>query len=201
VQVGLKNFDAAVNYYKKALEVQPGELQASELLRQAQADKVRTLLPQDYAAIATSPQVTRGDVAAMLMVELMLESRLPAPTRISIISDITTHWAKSYIIKVVQYGIMTLPPDRDFRPNEPIQKGEFAAVLDALFQKLNHPLLDGSSVQFTDVSADNDYSNAVLRVCGAGLMSASTGSNFGILDPLSGAEATQIFEKIKTMMK
>lgn len=201
VQLRLRHYDEAANYFKRALTLQPGESEAARLLQQAHGDKVKTALPREYRRIAAAAQVTRGDVAALLMVELMLESRLSAPARTAIISDITTHWAKPYIIKAVQYGLMALPPDRDFRPQEPIQKGELAFILDTVLQKFSVSLSEGSGAAFTDVSDDNDYAAAIRRVTAAGLMTPAEGNSFGILAPLSGAEASQIFEKVKALLK
>ena len=133
------------------------------------------------------------------MVDLMLETRLGQPNQITIISDITTHWAKPYIIDVVQYGIMSLPPDRFFRPTEIMTKGELAFVLDALFQKLGMPLPDGGRLNFSDVHPDNAYYDAISRVYTFGLMTG--GTTFGVLDGLSGEEAIQIIEKIKGMIR
>lgn len=197
-QLGLQHYDEAVQYFDYALQVQPGDLYLMELLRQTRQQKVEATLPQQYWMIVSAEQVTRGDIAALLMVDLMLETRLPPPSRVVIISDITTHWAKPYIIKVVQYGIMRLPPDRFFRPNEPIQKGELAFILDTLFRELSIPLLSDSLISFSDVHPDNIYHDAISRVYSAGLMQASGGEkSFGMLDTLSGEEAIQIFEKIK----
>jgi tetratricopeptide (TPR) repeat protein len=201
VQLGLKHYNVAANYFKQALSLRPGDQEADELLQRTQTKKVRATLPQEYWSIGTSEQVTRGDIAALLMVELMLESRLEFTSRVAIISDITTHWAKPYIIKAVRYGIMQLPPDRFFRPDEPIRKGELAFVLDTLFNKLFRPLPEGSSISFSDVHPDNDYHNAVLRVYSAGLMTASTEETFGVLETLSGEEVMQIFEKVKAMLR
>jgi len=201
VQLALEHYNEAVNYFKQGLSLRPGDQEAADLLRQAQAEKIQTSLPQEYWSIGISEQVTRGDIAALLMVELMLESRLEFPSRVVIISDITTHWAKPYIIKAVRYDIMRLPPDRDFRPNEPISKGELAFVLDMLFRKLSAPLPDGNLVSFSDVHPDNEYRNSVLRAYSAGLMIALTEDSFGILDTLSGGEVMQIFEKAKAMIR
>ncbi len=201
VQLAIKHYNVAKNYFKQGLSLRPGDQEAAELLQQTQTKEVRATLPQQYSSIGASERVTRGDIAALLMVELMLESRLEFPSGVAIISDITTHWAKPYIIKAVRYGIMQLPPDRFFRPNEPIQKGELAFVLDTLFKKLFISLPEGGSVSFSDVHPDNAYHDAVLRVCSAGLMNASTEDTFGVLETLSGEEVMQIFEKVKAMIR
>jgi tetratricopeptide (TPR) repeat protein len=199
-QLALQHYDEAIQYFEHALQVQPGDATIMELLRQTQQQKVEATLPQQYWEIVSAEQVSRGDIAALLMVDLMLETRLPPPSRVEIISDITTHWAKPYIINVVQYGIMRLPPDRFFRPDEPIQKGELAYILDAVLRKLSVPLSDESVVVFSDVHPDNIYHDAISRMYSAGLMLASGEDTFGMLDTLSGEEAIQIFEKVKLML-
>lgn len=201
VQLALKRYNQAIKYFKEGVGIQPGDYEAAELLDQAQSKKVREALPPQYQEIFIKEQVTRGDVAALLMVDLMVENRLQAASQLAIISDITTHWAKPYIIKVVQFGIMELPPDRFFRPNEPISKGELAFVLGTLFKKLFISLPEGSAVSFSDVHQDNEYHDSVIRVYSAGLMYASTDDTFGFLDLVSGEEIMQIFERVKQMLQ
>ncbi len=200
VQRALNHYNEAINYFKAGLDVQPGNPEAGSLLSQAQSEKVQRSLPPQYSAIAAAEQVTRGDVAALLMVDLMLENRLPSPPRVAIISDITTHWAKAYIIKAVQFHLMGLPPDRYFRPNEPIRKGELAFVLDTVFNALSRPLPQGSSVGFSDVHPQNLYHNAVVRVYSAGIIHAETDKTFGVVNSVSGQEAKDIFERVKSMI-
>jgi tetratricopeptide (TPR) repeat protein len=201
VQLATKNYEGALQYFNRALQQQPGSLEITELIRQAQRDRVETSLPRQYWDIVMAEQVSRGEIAALIMVDLMLEARLGRPSQVAIISDITTHWAKPYIIDVVQYGIMSLPPDRFFRPAEAITKGELAFVIDTLFQKLGMPLADGGRLVFSDVHPDNAYYNAISRVYSAGFMMASSATSFGVVETLTGEEALQIFEQIRPLIR
>jgi tetratricopeptide (TPR) repeat protein len=201
VQLGLGHYAEAIQYFERARVIDPGETEAAELLRQAQREQLNASLSEEYWNIVTSAQVTRGEIAALLMVDLMLEQQLRTPDRVVIISDITTHWAKTHIIKVVQHGIMSLPPDRFFRPNEAITRGEMAFVIDTLFRKLGQPLPQGGQLAFSDVHPDNAYYDAIARVYSAGLMAAPTNTAFGTLDSLTGEEAIQIFEKIRVVLR
>lgn len=201
VQLGLNHYAEAIQYFERARVIDPGETEAADLLRQAQREQLNASLPEEYWNIAASAQVTRGEIAALLMVDLMLEQQLRTPDRVVIISDITTHWAKTYIIKVVQYGIMSLPPDRFFRPDEAMTRGEMAFVINTLFQKLGQPLPQGGQLAFSDVHPDNAYHDAIARVYSAGLMTAPTNITFGTLDSLTGEEAIQIFEKIRAFLR
>ena len=200
VQLALQHYAEAIEYFEAAQKIEPGNSEVQELIRQSQTDKVSSSLAPQYYEIGEKEQVSRGDVAALLMVELMLESRMPASPRVSIISDITTHWAKPYIIQAVQLNIMALPPDRYFRPNEPIRKGELAFILDTVAQQLSVPLPQGSSVLFSDVYPENQYHNAILRMFSAGIMNAESEDLFGIGIPLSGEETLQIFQKFKALL-
>ncbi len=201
VQLALEHHNKAIDYFKKGQDLRPENIEVTELFEQAQFDSIKKGLPQQYDEILTTEQITRGDVAALFMVELALESRLQPASGLAIISDITTHWAKPYIINVVRFGIMDLPPDRFFRPNEPISKGEMAFVLDMLLKKLFIPLPEAIGVSFSDVHQENIRHDAVLRVYSAGLMTASTENAFGFNNPLSGLEVMQIMENVKLMIR
>ena len=200
VQLARKHYAEAIQYFERAQAIQPESPEVRSLIRQSQADKVNSTLSPQYYEIGKKEQVSRGDVAALLMVDLMMGGRLPASTRVTIISDITTHWAKPYIIQAVQLNLMTLPPDRYFRPDEAIRKGELAFILDTIARLLSVPLPDGSSMLFADVYPENQYHNAILRLFSAGIINAESEDHFGIGSPLSGEETLQIFQKFKALL-
>lgn len=201
VQQALKHYAEALKYFQQGFALEPENQDVKNLLKQTQTERVQKSLPSQYRNIASNAEVTRGELAAMLSIELMIENRLPAAARPTIISDITTYWAKPYIIKAVQLGIMGLPPDRFFRPDEPIQKGELAFVIDSLFRKLNSPLPDAGSEHFADVSSENEYHDAIQRVSAAGLMSGVTDKNFGIMQPVSGEYLLQILAAVREQLQ
>jgi tetratricopeptide (TPR) repeat protein len=200
VQLALKHYAEAITYFEAAQKLQPDSPEVRELIRQSQAEQVKSALSPQYYEIASKEQVGRGDIAALLMVELMLGSRLPSSTQVAIISDITTHWAKPYIIQTVQFNLMALPPDRYFRPNEAIRKGELAFILDRIAQQLSVPLPQGSSIMFNDVYPENQYHNAILRMFSAGIINAESEEHFGIGSPLNGEETLQIFQNFKALL-
>ncbi|MDY0091521.1 MAG: tetratricopeptide repeat protein [Candidatus Vecturithrix sp.] len=197
VQMALDHYHEAMNYFKQGLQTQPANQEVQTLLDQAQTKNVRTNLPPQYTQIFSAEQVTRGDVAALLMVDLNLEHQLSSPSRMVIISDITTHWAKPYIIQAVQFDVMKLPPDRYFRPEEPIVKGELAFVLDSLLGQLGSRLPAAGVVQFHDVSPDNYWYDAIRRTYAAGLIPANSDAEFGVNDPVSGQDMREILTKTK----
>lgn len=200
VQMALDHYHEAMNYFKHGVQTEPANQEAQKLFEQAQTEKVRKTLPPQYTQIFSAEQVTRGEVAAALIVDLNLEQQFSSPARMVIISDITTHWAKPYIIQAVQFDIMKLPPDRDFRPEEPIVKGELAFVLDSLLGQLGAPLPAAGVVQFQDVSPDNYWYDAIRRTYAAGLIPANSDAEFGVNAPVSGQTLREILAKVKTRL-
>ncbi|MBD3305088.1 tetratricopeptide repeat protein [candidate division KSB3 bacterium] len=200
VQLALDHYTQAQEYFQQSAELQPGNPEAAQFLEETQSEQISTALPPQYTQIPNAAQATRGDLAALLIVELRLENRLQSASRLAIISDITTHWAKPYIIKAVQLGAMQMFPDRSFLPDEPVRKGELAFILDNLFRQLDMPLPAAGAVSFTDVHPDNMYHDAVLRVYAAGLMNANTDTTFGFNESLSGQEVLNIINRVKSMI-
>lgn len=52
------------------------------------------------------------------------------------LSDIDDHWAEFCIQHLYQRGVVSGYPDQTFRPNEPVTRTEFAAMLDKAFPDL-----------------------------------------------------------------
>ncbi len=200
VQLAQKHYDEALQHFERARALQPHNSELKRLIQDSQMDRVSHSLPPQYHEISRKEQVTRGDLAALLMVELMMGSRLPASDRVAIISDITTHWAKLYIIQAVQLRLMALPPDRYFRPDEPVRKGQLAFILDTIARQLSVQLPEGNAVSFADVYPENQYYDAILRFLSAKLMNAESQDRFGISSPVSGEETLQIFQKFKALL-
>ncbi len=63
--------------------------------------------------------------------------------------DIQNHWAKSCIEALIQRGIVSGYPDGTFRPDQPVTRAEFAAMIVKAFR----PVPNRSAVRFADVPA------------------------------------------------
>jgi uncharacterized lipoprotein YddW (UPF0748 family) len=61
--------------------------------------------------------------------------------------DIQNHWAKSCIEALIQQGIVSGYPDGTFRPDQPVTRAEFAAMIVKAFR----PVPNRSAVRFSDV--------------------------------------------------
>ena len=67
-----------------------------------------------------------------------------------VLTDIQGHWAQSFIEPLIQLGVIQGFPDGSFRPNEPVTRVQFAALIRQAFP--GDPVR--SAIDFTDVPAD-----------------------------------------------
>lgn len=88
--------------------------------------------------------------------------------------DISTHWAETRILELVGRDIVKGYPDRTFRPDTPMKRAEFAALLVKTF----NPTPDSFTVDFIDVPTDFWAHSAIQQVCSSELMIGISGNQF-----------------------
>lgn len=85
-----------------------------------------------------------------------------------IFSDIQTHWAQECILQLSTRGIISGYPDGTFRPNAPVTRAEFAALLNKAFA--NVPPIR-NSITFTDVPGNHWANSAIQNAYRTGFLS------------------------------
>ena len=117
-------------------------------------------LPAEYRAIDAAPQLTRGDLAALIGV------RLPALVQSArrrdgvVITDVRTHWAATWIMAVARAGIMDPFDNHTFQPNAVVRRADLAIAMSRLLARLavRIPPADAAGLprvcSFTDLAAD-----------------------------------------------
>lgn len=104
------------------------------------------LYPQNTATSVTTPSTT-GPTTGVLQPATGTAMQLAqAPT----FPDIQAHWARSFIEALAARGVIRGFPDGTFRPDDPVTRAQFAAMIRQAFQ--NTPKRQGS--QFVDVPAN-----------------------------------------------
>jgi parallel beta-helix repeat protein len=73
-------------------------------------------------------------------------------------SDVTGHWAAAYIEALAERNVIGGFPDGTYRPNEPVTRAQFAAIVNAAFS----PTPERSGVNFPDVRSDF-WGNAAIQ--------------------------------------
>jgi hypothetical protein len=90
-------------------------------------------------------------------------------------SDISEgYWARSFITELAGRGILTGFPDGKFRPNEPVTRAQFAALLASVFKKTKVR----NAINFSDVSSSHWAYNRIREAYEMGFIEANSRNNF-----------------------
>ncbi|MCL1493895.1 MAG: DUF1565 domain-containing protein [Pseudanabaena sp. Salubria-1] len=84
------------------------------------------------------------------------------------------YWAQTFILELASRNIIKGFPDGSFRPNDPVTRAQFAALLS---QAMNKQTVR-SSATFTDVSSTNWAATAIQKAYTTGFMSGYSATTF-----------------------
>ncbi len=182
--------------------------------------------------IALVDKISRADISALYIQELKIdklvskkrpvksETGFKAPNdpremkpdsivKMEDVTDIKGHWAKNFIMDIIELDIRGLEPypDHTFHPDELINRGEFAMMVeDALIAILGDESLatkhiGSSESRFPDVNPSHPAYNAICNAVDKGVMKAEMNGKFGLDKPVSGADALLTIRKLKDLNK
>ncbi|MBD2664076.1 S-layer homology domain-containing protein [Richelia sinica] len=86
----------------------------------------------------------------------------------------SSYWASQFIRELSQRGIVAGFPDGSFRPEEPVTRAQFAAMLNKAFTKA----AKRSAINFTDVASNYWGYSAIQTAYTTGFMSGYPGNKF-----------------------
>ncbi len=219
-------FRKAENVLAKVLSSRPGKWhdKADMLFKKVQKI-VRAMgeytLTDVAKKIAVKDEVTKGDVAALLVDELHLDefmagrivikSKLPKAAFIP--ADVLSSPFKEEILTVVKWNIRGLQPEYDpttqaylFKPATPITRKQLAFILEDLLIKLtgNNSIatayFGSQRSPFPDVPVNVAWFNAVMNAATRGLMEPDLSGEFRPNDYVNGAELILALMKLRNIM-
>ena len=91
-------------------------------------------------------------------------------------SDIQSHWSRAFIEALAARGILKGYPDGTFRPNNPVTRAEFAAIIAAVFS----PAVKREYAGFVDVPDTHWGIKAIKKVYEGGFLTGYPNKRFGI---------------------
>jgi tetratricopeptide (TPR) repeat protein len=163
-------------------------------------------LPAEYQAIPALPQVTRGDVAAVLGVRL---PGLLAPAggrQGMLVTDVRTHWAATWILSVVRAGIMEPLPNHTFQPQQRVRRVDLAQIASRVLALISAPRAgsaaewEAARVTIADVSPGHPTYPAVSQTVAAGVFPLIDGA-FMPAQPVSGAELLTAIDRLDALAR
>jgi hypothetical protein len=181
--------------------------------------------------IALVEKISRADIAALFVSELkidkLIDKKAPknydtdfqAPedkremkadsiVEMAAVTDIDGHWAKNFVMDVVERNIRGLEPypDHTFHPDQLINRGEYALMVeDALIAITGDKDLAtkhiGTESRFPDVNPSHPAYNAICNAVDKGVMDAAMNGEFGLEKAVSGPDALLVIRKLKDLNK
>jgi hypothetical protein len=122
---------------------------------------------QSKTATLMALSITAGTVAP-----LMIAAPSFAQTSFSDVQS--NYWASQFIQELSRRGVIAGFPDGTFRPEEPVTRAQFAAMINKAFQKqvIRQP------INFNDVASNYWAYNAIRQAYTIGFLSGYPGNNF-----------------------
>ncbi len=142
-----------------------------KLIADQQGEPVRSL------NIKTSPAFISGSETTRLTANTEVQNPLtPADRQLAQASDVTGNWAEPFIKVLVEKGIIAGYPDGTFRPDQPVTRAEFAALLNKAFTLET----TRASRAFKDVPKKFWAADVIDKAYRAGFLSGYPNNTFGI---------------------
>ena len=123
---------------------------------------------QQRTAALIALSITAGSIAPLLA---------PAPSfaQISPFYDVpSNYWASPFIIELARRDIIAGFPDNSFRPQQPVSRAQFAAIVRKAFQKA----AERGAIKFTDVPTNYWASDAIQEAYTTGFLTGYPGNRF-----------------------
>jgi tetratricopeptide (TPR) repeat protein len=188
---GRREYGRALEAYRRVLALDPHDEDALRRSRDVREALELLQMPEEYRRIPSSPTITRGDLAALVMSKLTLLSRLPAgPAKVAI--DISGSWARDQIIRALALDILDVYPNHTFQPAAIVRRGDLASVVQRVLDLAKYPA--GAAANPTDMTGSNLFRYPAERVVGAGLMDLTDAGAFEAWRPVTGQEAVDVLE-------
>lgn len=124
-------------------------------------------------------------LSSMLTLSLIVPSfAIPDMAHAATFKDIKNHWAEGYIEKAVAKGLVKGFPDGTFKPNQPVTRAEFTAMVNRMLGNSGY-----GNTYFKDVARSEWYYNDIAKAAYAGYVGGDSDGTFKPLSPASRQEA------------
>jgi tetratricopeptide (TPR) repeat protein len=182
--------------------------------------------------IALVEKISRADIAALFVSELGIDKLVkkrrplvsntafesPADQRalqvdtlksMAKVTDINGHWAKNFILDIVDLSIRGLEPypDHTFHPGDLVNRGEYAMMVEDVIiailgdQSLATKNIGDAKSRFPDVNPSHPAYNAICNAVDKNIMDAEMNGAFGPEKSVSGPDALLVIRKVKELNK
>jgi Tetratricopeptide repeat/S-layer homology domain len=196
------DFEGAAAAYRRAAAIESSAELTARIA--AATEKAREAkLPAEFKAIRESPQLSRGELAALigLRLEPLLKS---VPSKQVVVTDIRGYWAASYITTVVNAGVMDAFENHTFQPRQRVRRVDLANSVSRIINLLaqRQPELRArlsERPKIADLAPAHLNYPAVAAAVSTGVVPLLEGQRFQITRPVTGAEAVDAIDRLRAL--
>ncbi len=198
------DLQGAEKAYSDSLALEPNadlEKRLEALRERAAIEK----LPAEYRALDQAPQVTRGDLAALVGIRLGPLLANDRRREGVLVTDTRNHWAASWILAVARAGVMEPYANHAFQPRTIVRRADFAQVIARLLTKIGaqHPAQAktwaSARMKFADLGPSHLAYVPASAAVAAGVLTMGPESTFQPSRPVTGAEAIEAIAKLEAL--
>jgi tetratricopeptide (TPR) repeat protein len=198
------DLDAAAAAYTDALALDRGpEVEAKLAAVRARAELAR--LPAQYRAIDTAPEITRGDLAALIGVRLAPLLQPDAQADAEPITDVRADWAAPWILTVARAGVMAPFSNHAFQPRSPVHRIDLAQAVERLLALIapRNPVAarnwESARLTFTDLAPGHLAYPAASAAVASGVLTAGADGSFDPSRVVTGEEAVETMVRLQAL--
>lgn len=186
----------AYDVFQALEDVVPNDAEVRAMVASARQLYFTTDLPEPYRQLEDKRQIVRQDLAALIAIRLPnLGERVEEPRTGVIIVDIEDSWAVAYIREVVEWGIMQVFQNHAFGPELVIKRQFFAEIAYRVLDLVD--ATEGAPrARLSDVATEHYFYDQIRVVVGQGILRVGPRGSFGLLEPVSGAEAVAAVQRL-----
>lgn len=196
--------DDAEKAYVSALAIEPSA-DVEKHLAEVRARSALLRLPAEYRAIDGAPQITRAELAALVGVRLapLLQGGRRADA--TLITDVRSHWAATWIFAVVRAGVMDPFANHAFQPRTLVRRTDLAQAVARLLPRAGsrNPAQvrtwQSARPHFSDLTASHLAYPAASAAVASGVMTLGTDNAFQPSRAITGAEAIDAVGRIEAL--
>jgi hypothetical protein len=195
------DLDASLEAYAKALAIEPNaEVETARDAVRERAEYAR--LPPEFRSIQSAPQITRGDLAALIGQRLGTLLNATAPRDVGVITDVRGNWAEPWIMSVARAGILDPLPNHTFQPRTVIRRVDFAEAVTRLLAKVaviapgEARRWQSARGRFSDLTSSHLAYRAASAATASGVMTTTPEGAFQPARPVTGVEAIAALDRL-----
>ena len=140
-------------------------------------------------SIGSSAKLVAWAVALCMILGVLSPTLMYA--QVSVGTDIDGHWAEAQIERWIERGIVKGYEDGTFKPENPIKRCEFAALMNRTFG-----FVEKAEVNFSDIEGTEWFVEDIAKAVAAGYMKGDAEGTFRPNDPIARQEAALVLARI-----